>query len=326
MESYIEKQNGDELQKSFKEMISTLPRGKGWGFPKDIYQYQGFWFIPSFLQGGLSAQQQLQAQPTDIILCSSPRTGAAWLKSLTFATITRTSFNDSTTPLLSKMPHDVVPFMEFDHAQFSTNRHLGIPLLATHLPYSFLPRSVIDSGCKLIYICRDPKDTFVSLYHIAARYSKSQNTQPIQLDEALELFHEGVSSYGPYWDHVLGYWKASLEHPDKLMFLKYEELAEDTVLYLKKIAEFMGYPFSSEEQQQGVPKNIVRLCSFENISGLEVNKTGRHRKEQENLGTENNIFFRKGKVGDWKNYLTTEMAQRLDQRTMQKWNGSGLSL
>ncbi|MFQ6641949.1 hypothetical protein Gotur_016710 [Gossypium turneri] len=82
----------------------------------------------------------------------------------------------------------------------------------------------------------------------------------------------------------------------------------------------MGYPFSSEEQQQGVPENIVKMCSFDNLSGLKVNKTGRHRE------TENNIFFRKGKIGDWKNYLTTEMAQRLDQRTMQKLSGSGLSL
>ncbi|MBA0747059.1 hypothetical protein Gogos_009526, partial [Gossypium gossypioides] len=172
----------------------------------------------------------------------------------------------------------------------------------------------------------DPKDTFVSFYHFIARYSKSQNTQPIQLDEALELFYEGVSMYGSYWDHVLGYWKASLERPDKLMFLKYEDLVEDTVLYLKKTAEFMGYPFSSEEQQQGVPENIVQMCSFENLSGLEVNKIGKHREGQGNLEFENNIYFRKGKVGDWKNYLTTEMSQRLDQRTLQKLSGSGLSL
>ncbi|TYI31861.1 hypothetical protein ES332_A04G015300v1 [Gossypium tomentosum] len=282
----MESQSRDVLQKSFKEMISTLPKKKCLGFPEDQYQYQGFWFASPFLQGAFS-----------------PRTGTARLKSLTFATITRTSYNDSTTPLLSKMPHDVVPFMEFDHAQFSTNRHLGIPLLATHLPYSLLPRSIIDSGCKLIYICRDPKDTFRS-----------------------ELFYEGVSLYGPYWDHVLGYWKASLEHPDKLVLLKYEELVEDTVLYLKKTAKFMGYPFSPEEQQQGVPENIVQMCSFENLSGLEVNKTGKHCEGQGNLGFENNIFFRKEKLGDWKNHLTIEMAQHLDQRTMQKLSGSSLSL
>ncbi|TYJ38748.1 hypothetical protein E1A91_A04G014000v1 [Gossypium mustelinum] len=246
----MESQSRYVLQKSFKEMISTLPKKKCLGFPKDQYQYQGFWFASPFLQGAFS-----------------PRTGTAWLKSLTFATITRTSYNDSTTPLLSKMPHDVVPFMEFDHAQFSTNRHLGIPLLATHLPYSLLPRSIIDSGCKLIYICRDPKDTFVSWYHFFAGYCKSQNTQPIQLDEAFR-----------------------------------------------------------RNNNKGVPENIVQMCSFENLSGLEVNKTGKHCEGQGNLGFENNIFFRKEKLGDWKNHLTIEMAQHLDQRTMQKLSGSSLSL
>ncbi|MFQ6660843.1 hypothetical protein Gotur_029211 [Gossypium turneri] len=246
--SYVKQDNEDEFQKSFKEMISTLPKRNNWVLPDHLYQYQGFWLTPPFLQKVMLAQQQFEAQPTDIILYSAPRTGTAWLKSLTFATITRTSYDDSITPLLFKMPHDVVPFMELDHAHFSANRHLGIPLLATHAPYSFLrTTSIIDSGCKIIYICRDPKDTFVSMYHILTSYAKSQNTQTIELDEAFELFCEGVSWYEPYWDHVLGYWKARLEHQDKFMFLKYEEMNEDTVFYLKKLAEIMGCPFSSEE-------------------------------------------------------------------------------
>ncbi|KAG4171078.1 hypothetical protein ERO13_A12G186250v2 [Gossypium hirsutum] len=304
-DSHVEQDIEDEFQKSLKEMISSLLKGNNWGLPDHLYHYQGFWLTPTFLQGVMLAQQQFEAQPTDIILCSAPRTGTAWLKSLTFATITRTSYDDSTTPLLFKTPHDVVPFMELDHAHFSANRH---PLLATHAPYSFLPTSIIDSGCKIIYICRDPKDTFVSMYHIS-----------------FELFCEGISWYGPYWDHVLRYWKASLEHPNKFMFLKYEKMNEDTVLYLKKLAEFMGCPFSSEEQQKRMPEKIVKMCSFKNISNLEVNKSGKHREGQGNLEIENKIYFRKGKVGDWKNDLTPEMSTQLDQITQQKLSGSGLS-
>ncbi|MFQ6669343.1 hypothetical protein Gotur_034632 [Gossypium turneri] len=93
-------------------MISTLPKGNNWGLSGHLYQYQGFWLTLPFLQRVMLVQQQFQAQPTDIMLCSAPRTGKAWLKSLTFATITRTSYDDSTTPLLFKMPHVVVPFME----------------------------------------------------------------------------------------------------------------------------------------------------------------------------------------------------------------------
>ncbi|MBA0689357.1 hypothetical protein Goari_007089 [Gossypium aridum] len=317
-----EKENGDLFSKSFQDIISTLPKGNSWGFPDPLLQYHGFWHSSVFLQGILSAQQQFQAQPADIILCSAPKTGTTWLKSLTYATITRTSYDDSTSPLLSKMPHDVVPFMELDHAHFSTHRHLGIPVLATHIPYSALPKSVIDSVCKIVYICSDPKDSFVSLYLFLSKYQKSQNMQTFNLDEAFEQFCQGVCCYGPYWDHVLEFWTASLEHPDKILFLKYEEMSDDTILYVQRLAEFIGCPFSSEEEEKGVPEKIVKMCSFENLSNLEVNKNGKHRVG----GTENAHYFRKGKVGDWENWLTPEMAARLDQITMQKLSGSGLTL
>ncbi|KAE8684019.1 Flavonol sulfotransferase-like [Hibiscus syriacus] len=322
---HVENENEDEFERSFKEMLSTLPKGNSWGNFENLFQYQGFWLYPTYLKGVVSAQQQFQAQPSDIMLCSFPKTGTTWLKSLIFSIITRTSFDDSTCPLLSKSPHDVVPFMELHHAHFSTHRDLGIPVLATHAPYSSLPRSIIDSGCRIVYICRDPKDSFVSLYHFKVqiiRTSKNTQAQPIDLNEAFELFCEGENIYGPYCDHVLGYWKASVEHPDKIMFLKYEEMKDETVLYVNKLAEFIGYPFSLEEHKKGVAEKIVKKCSFENLSNLEVNKSEKDYRKV----IQNKMFFRKGKVGDWKNYLTPEMAARLDQIIQQKLSGSGLSL
>ncbi|XWS37246.1 hypothetical protein CRYUN_Cryun19dG0027000 [Craigia yunnanensis] len=324
--NHIEKEN-EEFPKTFKEIISILPRRKSWFLVNDLFQYQGFWYSSIFLEGGLLAQQQFQAQPSDIILCSAPKTGTTWLKSLTFAIITRTSFDDSTSPLLSKMPHDCVPFLEVDlvHSSGLDNRDPGIPLLATHMPYSSLPRSIIDSGCKIVYICRDPKDAFVSLYHFVSRQKEFKNIETLPLDEAFELYCEGVSSYGPYWDHVLEFWRASLERADKILFLKYEEMREDTVLHVKKLAKFIGYPFSLEEEENELVEKIVKLCSFESLSNLEVNKSGKHR-EGTPKAMENKVFFRKGKVGDWENYLTPEMAARLDLITVQKLSGSGLTL
>lgn len=40
----------------------------------------------------------------------------------------------------------------------------------------------------------------------------------------------------------------------------------------------------------------------------------------------NGIFFRRGVVGDWTNYLTPEMATRIDEITKSKFEGSGLML
>ncbi|KAJ4705452.1 Sulfotransferase [Melia azedarach] len=272
----------------------------------------------TFIEGIKFAQENFRAKPDDIFLCSFPKSGTTWLKALSFATATRTRFHNSENPLLTKSPHDCIPFLE---VYFNKNptmlESLDPPLWSTHIPYSSLPKSIIDSGCKIVYICRDPKDAFVSLWHFRKRIES--HNPGIIFEEAFEMFCKGSSFYAPYWEHFLGYWKASLEFPDRVLFLKYEEMMEDTALYLKRLAEFIGHPFSLQEENEGVVQNIVDLCSFENLSNLEVNKSGK----RDCIVVNNNAFFRKGKVGDWKNYLTSEMAERLDKIIEEKFAGSG---
>ncbi|KAK9277842.1 hypothetical protein L1049_027399 [Liquidambar formosana] len=93
---------------------------------------------------------------------------------------------------------------------------------------------------------------------------------------------------------------------------------KDAMFYVKRLAEFMGYPFSLEEEKEGAVQKIVKLCSFENLSNLEVNNMVGDRVAY-------NAFFRKGKVGDWENYLTAHMAECLDQISEQKLGPFGFS-
>ncbi|XP_037494065.1 cytosolic sulfotransferase 17-like, partial [Jatropha curcas] len=185
------------------------------------------------------------------------------------------------------------------------------------VPYASLPKSIVKcSTCKIIYMCRDPKDVFVSLWHFI---SKHLETDVMSWEEAFDKFCTGFSGYGPFWDNILGYWKASLENPDKILFLKYEDLQNNTLFYVKRIAEFMGCPFSVEEERQGIVQKIVNFCSFESLSNLQVNKSNKISNEIL-LKVENNAFFRKGKIGDWENYLTPDMAKRLDQIIKNKFS------
>ncbi|KAK9283941.1 hypothetical protein L1049_012198 [Liquidambar formosana] len=70
-------------------------------------------------------------------------------------------------------------------------------------------------------------------------------------------------------------------------------MKENTISHVKSLAEFLEYPFSVEEESDGVIEEISRFCSFENLKELEPNKTGRF------LWVENKTFFRKALVGDW---------------------------
>lgn len=275
----------------------------------------------------MSAQDHFKSQPSDIILCSSMKTGTTWLKALAFAIVTRNHhyFDDSTHPLLHKVPHECVPIIEIDMTQASSTRAtFELPLLSTHMPYCSLPRSILESDqCKIVYIWRDPKDVFVSMYLYLKKIAIQKNLDLLPLEKCFELFCEGVSLSGPYWDHVLGYWKANLDNPERIMVVKYEEMREDATSYVKKLAQFMGYPFSPEEEETRVVDKIVNMCSFENLSNLEVNKTGKHR-EGTPISVQNDVYFRKAKVGDWENHLSPEMATRMDEITEQKMGSSGL--
>ncbi|CAK7324087.1 unnamed protein product [Dovyalis caffra] len=306
----------------FEDIISNLPQDNSWKSTGPLYKYQGFWYIPWVLRKVISAQESFTPQPTDVFLCSSPKSGTTWLKALAFSIVSRNQVNDSTNPLLENLPHEIVPFLEIESTQNSSNRNLEIPLVATHIPYTSLPKSIIDSGCKIIYICRDPKDVLISHWNFGLKVS-GIGLESFSLEEALEQYCKGIYPYGPYWDHVLGFWKASLEFPEKVLFVKYEDLKTDGPFHVKRMANFLGHPFSVEEEQQGVAENIVKKCSFETLSRLEVNKNGKfYLPELPNI--ENKYFFRKGKAGDWKNYLTNEKAEKLDQIMEEKFSGSGL--
>lgn len=319
----------------------------------DSTLYQGFWIFAEALENIKDFQQNFNALDTDLLLASHPKSGTVWLKALAFAIVNRTRYplfsSSNHHPLLTVSPHDLVPFLDLKHVYPASSlldftksgshdhHYSSCRLMATHIPYTSLPDSVTNSAinCKIVYICRNPQDTFISMWQFFNKMrtlpesnnkstpslSKMKKSCPLSIEDAFELFCNGVSDYGPYWDHVLGYWKESLERPCKVLFLKYEDLKKEPEPQLKKLAEFLGYSFSIEEESQGVIKEIINLCSFQHMKNLDVNKHGKIW----NNSLANKDIFRKGEVGDWKNYLTPVMVERLDRLMEDKLHESGLS-
>ncbi|KAK7857284.1 flavonol 3-sulfotransferase, partial [Quercus suber] len=84
--------------------------------------------------------------------------------------------------------------------------------------------------------------------------------------------------YSPDWLMIVyliwRYWSPSLESPERILFLKYEDLKNETVYWVKEIAQFIGYPFSLKEEEKFVVQKTINLCSFEKLSSLEVNTSG----------------------------------------------------
>ncbi|XVE74392.1 hypothetical protein DITRI_Ditri12bG0013600 [Diplodiscus trichospermus] len=311
------------LTQECRQLLPSLPIEEGW-VANYLHQYQGFWHTTRQLQAVLTCQKHFEAQDTDILLVTTPKSGTTWLKAIVFALMNRVQYpNFENHPLMSENPHVLVPFLElglYIDSQVTDFTNFASPrLFGTHLPLVSLPESVKNSGCKLVYLCRNPKDTFVSLWHFTNKL-RINNMGDNSLEETFDKFSRGVSLYGPFWDHVLGYWKESLENPQRVLFLKYEEMKEHPKAQLVRLAQFLGLPFSYEEETSGVVDGILKLCSFENLSNLEVNKTGKLAS-----GEEYKAFFRRGEVGDAKNHLTPHMIEKLDKITKEKLHGAGLT-
>ncbi|XP_031130121.1 cytosolic sulfotransferase 15-like [Ipomoea triloba] len=246
------------------ENSNTISEEEKWWGDKHLEQINGFWFMPRYIPIIHRVLAEFNPRPSDVILSSFPKTGTTWLKSLLYSIINRSSLHS----LVNNNPHDLVPCLEVqvygDQESSDSPTHLSsedtTTLFHTHIPYQLLGKTLESSGCRVVYVARNPKDTLNSFWHFANKWKMAEEA-PWELEEAVEKFLRGTVPYGPYYEHVLGYRMASLKNPSKIFFITYEELKDDTKTHVKRLAEFLGCPFA-EEDDKGV-EEIVKCCSFE---------------------------------------------------------------
>lgn len=310
--------------------------------PFALRQLGGFWLPEMTLLRAGDVHARFEPRPEDIFLASFPKSGTTWLKALAFATLNRAEHPPSDNPghpLRLRSPHECVAFLEkrimpSAHADDDMFQALPSPrVLATHLPYHLLPERIAaesSGGCRIVYVSRDPKDALVSGWlftqknlSAAAKAAGGGAVPPAYpLEEAFKLFCDGRCMVGPQWLHALGYWEESRRRPDKVLFLRYEEMLRDPASNVKRLARFMGRPFSAEEEEAGMVDAVVELCSLDSLMGSKGNQTG---TVNDVFGVEKRFFFRKGAAGDWRNHMTPAMAGRLDSIVDCALQGSGLT-
>ncbi|KAK6145723.1 hypothetical protein DH2020_022543 [Rehmannia glutinosa] len=219
-----------------EKLLNELPKAHFWE-ARDIYQWEGFWLSPPLLKAAITFRSNFHARDDDVLLASNIKTeGIAF----------------STKPLHVDLYDSSAP-----------------RLLHTHLSYAVLPDSVKNSACKIVYITRNPKDTLVSMWHFGNSIYRP-NQDPFPLEKAVDCFCSGIHYYGPFFEHVVEYWQESQKRPQKILFLKYEELKSDPKGQVSKIAEFLGRPFADEKEVD----EVLWRCSLDRLKNLEVNKSG----------------------------------------------------
>ncbi|KAL2476786.1 Cytosolic sulfotransferase 5 [Abeliophyllum distichum] len=173
-------------------------------------------------------------------------------------------------------------------------------IFSTHIPYQLLAKTLDSSECRIVNVTRNPKDTLTSTWHFMNKWKKAEE-EPWPLEVAVEKFCNGIVPCGPYYDHVMGYKKESLEKPNKVLFITYVKLMNEPKTHVKKLAEFLGCPFQGEDKEKQV-EDIVKSCSFEVLSNHEVNK---FEDFPSWFQVPFNSFFRRGVGGGSKKIIST---------------------
>lgn len=117
--------------------------------------------------------------------------------------------------------------------------------------------------------------------------------------------------YSPMNEHVLEFWK--IRNNSNVLFIFFEDMKRDLDQEVKKVMKFLGKNFTQEQ--------IDKLCdhlSFESIRKNEmINRNEELKIFKESFGKKYDpneySFVRKGKVGGYKEELTADENDILDE-------------
>ncbi|XP_075452664.1 sulfotransferase 6B1-like isoform X2 [Ascaphus truei] len=196
-----------------------------------------------------------------------------------------------------KEPPAIIPKLEFGSPdKFEKLKQESSPrVLATHLFYDDLPKSFFDKKVKMLLLIRNPKDTAVSLFHF---YNNNPVLPPCSSwDTFFQDFMSGKVCFGSYFDQAVA-WNKHIDD-EGVMIITFEEMKKDLDAAIKKISEFFGISLTEEQIQL-----IAKMGTFKSM------KEKSTKSDVECL----QVIFRKGEVGDWKNYFTEAQNQEMDAR------------
>ncbi|XP_038636569.1 sulfotransferase 1 family member D1-like isoform X2 [Scyliorhinus canicula] len=271
--------------------------------------------FPAWVAGNWETVKNFQAKPDDLLIATYPKAGSTWMQEI----VDLISQNGDVVMCKRAPIYRRVPVLEY----FMDNTlPTGTGVLAkmesprmmkTHLPIQLVPKSFWEQDCKTILVARNAKDSLVSYFH----FHRTCNLmpEPGTWHKFSQKFMEGKVSFGPWYDHVKGWWEAKDKH--RILFLFYEDIKENPRREILKVAEFM-----EKVVEEDVIEKIVHLSSFK---VMKDNPMANYTTLPASIMNQNiSRFMRKGQVGDWKNHFTVSQNEDFDEHYERQMVNSSL--
>lgn len=229
---------------------------------------------------------------TTLFIAGLPKSGTTWLERMIAS---YEGFHELMIPEVARhemrtggshdyeLPDDM--FTRFRNALVLTKMHIHASPHNTRL--------LRDSGIRYVVLYRDLRDVAVSNYYYVRNFPwhpEHKYYRNTCLKTGLYLFAD--RTLGAYRDWIYA-WRKNRD-PELSMVIQYEDLLEDDVGVLRRIAKHFGLDSSDETIER-----ITKANSFREMSG------GREKGQSDKKD-----FTRKGIAGDWKNYFDDTLREK----------------
>ena len=251
----------------------------------------GIKVVLKYLLGTDKANRNFRVYRDDTFVVSYPRSGNTWTRFLIAHLV---------------YPQENVSFLNIEKLIPDTSSQSSRALLRTPRPRIIKTHCYFDHRYrKTIYIVRDPRDVVLSNYDFQRKYRQIEDGYP--LNRYVDDFVCGrlVSADWGTWRENVASWVYTRGQEKYFLLVRYEDLLDDTVSELGRIAQFLGADASDSNLRRA-----VELSSADRMRKLE-------KQEEDNwIATKNRRkdipFVGKAKSGGWKTNLPGECVQQIE--------------
>ncbi|XP_012935470.1 sulfotransferase family cytosolic 1B member 1, partial [Aplysia californica] len=222
----------------------------------------------------------LPLRDDDVLLCSYPKSGCHWLwQNIRFLLDDRVTLDavDKETGMVE------IHSREYFH---------GLPsprILNIHERPEHMPADLMKGKAKIVFVYRNPKDVAVSFFH----HFKGFSAYCLEgnFSNFLKRFVQGLVISGGIFDY-LKEWETFFKKNPHIprIILSYENFKMNPIPERRRLASYLCTQPSDLFLQE--IKDATSLDVMRDLKGEVKNSAGQ------------SVFYRKGKIGDWKNYFT----------------------
>ena len=228
-------------------------------------------------------------RPTDVFLCTYPKSGTTWLGYL----IAQALKQDPDEQIDLKSMYTRVPDVNLLYTKRgSLEQYSQLPD-----PRIFLCHATFNERLpRVVYVIRDPRDALVSYWHYQRFLHKGY-------DRSLADFIAADDHWPCEWDQHVASWLLPQRHPN-FMLVRYEQLHQDAARILRDVLKFAGKTCSEESIQAAVASSrFDRMRATEEAHGV-IGKEGDSDAR----------FVRKGRAGGWRQEMDETALAILEEK------------